>query len=128
MSQKNKEIVEKLNAAFEQNKMEDFYALCSEDIEWQMAGDQTRKGLKAIREFMSSMPGDMEPPKINVTSIISDGDRAACYGDMTMKEKGSENTYSYCDIYRFSADKIAELNSFVVKHKTEGEASEKASA
>ncbi len=127
MSAKNKEIIEKSNASFEAGKPEDFLALCAEDIEWQMAGENFQKGKDAIREFMSSM-GDMEPPKISVTSIISEGDRAACYGNMTMKEKGVENTYSYCDIYRFSGDKIAELNSFVVKNKTEGESSEKAAA
>ncbi len=127
MSNKNKEIIEKSNAAFEANRPEDFLALCAEDIEWQMAGEQPQKGKDAIRKFMSSM-GDMEPPKINVTSIISEGDRAACYGDMTMKENGVENTYSYCDIYRFSGDKITELNSFVVKHKPESESSEKAAA
>ena len=38
------------------------------------------------------------------------------YGDMNMKEKdGSKAPYSYCDIYRFRGDKIAELSSFVIK-------------
>jgi ketosteroid isomerase-like protein len=39
------------------------------------------------------------------------------YGDMTMTDPsdGKTKTYSYCDVYRFEGDKIAELNSFVVK-------------
>lgn len=127
MSNKNKEIIEKVNAAFEQNKMEDFYNLCTEDVEWQMAGDQTRKGLQAIREFMSHIPEDCASPKINVTAIVSDGDRAVCFGDMTMKEKGVDTAYDYCDIYHFSGDKIASLTSFVVKTKSE-DGSQKAAA
>ena len=127
MSSRNKEIIEKVNAAFEDNKPEVFLDFCAEDIKWDMAGDEVRTGKQAIRDFMSSM-GDMEPPKINVTAIISEGDSAACYGDMTMIENGTETSYSYCDVYKFSGDKIAELRSFVVKHKTEGEGEKAASA
>lgn len=127
MSSRNKEIIEKVNAAFEENKPEVFLDFCSDNIKWEMAGEESRTGKQAIREFMSSM-GDMEPPKINVTAIISEGDSAACYGDMTMIENGTENSYSYCDVYKFSGDKIAELRSFVVKHKAEGESEKSATA
>jgi ketosteroid isomerase-like protein len=120
MSAKNKEIIQKVNAAFEANQPETFLDFCAEDITWHMAGDEPRTGKQSIRDFMASM-GDMEPPKINVTAMIAEGESAACYGDMTMKEKGTENTYDYCDIYRFKGDKIAELRSFVTKHKAAGE-------
>ena len=79
------------------------------------------------REWIKSVP-DMGPPKINTTAIISEGNSAACYGDMTMKEKGEENFYSFCDIYRFSGDKIVELRSFAVKEKPEGESQRSATA
>jgi ketosteroid isomerase-like protein len=127
MAEDNKRIIEEINKAFEDNKPEVFLDYCTEDVRWEMAGDEPRNGKNAIREFMSSM-GDMEPPKINVTQIISEGSSAACYGDMTMIEKGTEATYSYCDIYRFAGGKVAELRTFVVKHKTEGEAERSASA
>ena len=128
MAANNKEIVEKVNAAFEANKPEVFLDFCSDNINWDMAGDEVRTGKASIREFMASMGSDMEPPTINVTAIISDGDSAACYGDMTMNEKGTENTYSFCDIYRFADDKIIELSSFVVKQKAEGDSEKAASA
>ena len=126
-AERNKEIIEKVNSAFEQNKPEVFLDACTDDIRWEMAGDEVRTGKDSIRQFMASM-GDMEPPKINITAIISDGDSAACYGDMTMVESGTENSYSYCDIYRFSGEKISELRSFVVKHKTEDGREKAASA
>lgn len=88
---------------------------CVEDVEWTMIGEKSVKGKEATREWMKSM-GDMEPPKITVSKIIAEGDSVAAYGDMTMKDKdGKTVPYGYCDIYRFSGDKIAELNSFVVK-------------
>lgn len=127
MSARNKEIIEKVNAAFEANQPEVFLDHCADDIKWEMAGDAARTSKVSIREFMSSMV-DMEPLKINVTAIISEGDSAACYGDMTMIEKGAANSYSYCDVYRFSGEKIRELRSFVVKHKTEGNGEKAASA
>jgi len=117
---KNKEIIEKVNAAFEKNNPEVFLDYCAEDVKWHMAGDDVRTGKEAIREFMSSM-GDMKLTSLNVTDIIAENDRAACYGDMTMDEKGTPAAYSFCDVYRFSGEKIAELRSFIVKHKTEGE-------
>ncbi|MFN0277522.1 MAG: nuclear transport factor 2 family protein [Pyrinomonadaceae bacterium] len=122
----NKEIIEKVNTSFEQKQLETFLDLCTDDVIWQMAGMEDQKGKDSIRKFMASM-GEGDPPKINVTAIISDGDRAACYGDMTMKEKGEENAYDYCDIYKFTDGKIAELRSFFAKHQAEGEA-EKAAA
>jgi hypothetical protein len=92
-----------------------------------MAGDQPKQGKESIRQWIKSM-GDMGPPKLNTTGIISDGDTAACYGDMTMPEKGKENFYSFCDIYRFSGDKIVELRSFAVKEKAGGETQQSATA
>ena len=60
----------------------------------------------------------MEPPKITNKSTIAEGDSVAANGEMTMKEDGKDVQYSYCDVYRFDAGKITELNSYVVKNKS----------
>lgn len=128
MSEKNKEIVKKVNASFADGKTEGFLDQCADDVVWTMIGEKTTTGKAAIREWMSSMEGT-EPPKFSVDKIVAEGDSVVCYGDMTMKgEGGMEGKYSYCDVYRFSGDKIADLLSFVVKHKTEGETNKTASA
>lgn len=127
MSERIKEIIERVNAAFEENKPEVFLDYCNEDLRWEMAGDEVRTGKESVREFMAGM-GDMEPPKINVTDVIVDGDSAACYGNMTMVENGEETAYSFCDVYRFTGDKISELRSFVVKEKSVGDSDKAASA
>ena len=127
MAETKKQIVEKINAAFADNNPEEFLSNCTEDVVWTMVGEKTNKGKKAIREWMAGMK-DMEPPKFTVDQIIAEGDTVACYGDMSMKEDGKLGKYSYCDVYRFSGDKITELRSFVVKHKPEGEKSGQATA
>ena len=128
MSSKHKEIIEKVNAAFAEGNCEGFLSFCAEDAEWVMVGDKTFKGKQAIREFMSSMEhSGMEPPKFTVDETIGDGESVVAYGDFTMKdEKGVTVPYSYCDVYRFKNDEIIRLQSFVVKHKTEGENAQKA--
>jgi len=127
MSAKHKEIIEKVNKGFEKNDAEIFLGFCTDDVQWQMAGDQPKKGKDSVREWINSM-GDVGPPKINTTAIISEGDSAACYGNMKMKEKGEENLYSFCDVYTFSGDKITELRSFAVKEKPAGKGQRSATA
>ncbi len=114
MSEKNKQTVELVNAAFSQNNIEGFLELCAEDVKWTMVGDKVVEGKDGIREFMSSM-GEMEPPKIDNKNMIAEADSVAAFGEMTMNEKGKTIPYAYCDVYRFQDDKIVELSSYVVK-------------
>ena len=114
MSSRNKEIVEKVNAAFAANNLEGFLSLCADDVEWTMVGEKICKGKAAIREWISSMPA--EPPIFNVATLIAEGDLVMAQGDMTMNDKERKAVpYSYCDIYHFRGDKIAALKSFVIK-------------
>ena len=116
MSARPKEIVQKVNAAFDRGDVEGFLSCCADDVVWTMVGDKTVKGKRAIREWMGSMP--VEPPKFTVDAVFGDGDLATAFGDMTMKEKdGSVGPYSYCDVYRFKGDKIVELKSYVIQKK-----------
>lgn len=114
MSEKNKQTIEEVNAAFSQNNIEGFLELCAEDVKWTMIGEKVVEGKDGIREFVSSM-GDMEPPKINNKQMIAEADSVAAFGEMTMKEKGEIVPYAYCDVYQFQDDKIVELSSYVVK-------------
>ena len=114
MAAKNKEIVNKANAAFADNNVEGFLALCANDVEWTMVGDRTLKGKDAIREFMSSMP--TQPPTFTVNDVIAEGDFVMAHGNMKMDENGQKAVpYSYCDIYHFRGKQIDQLRTFVIK-------------
>lgn len=124
---KNKEIVEKSNAAFAEGKPEDFLALCAEDMIWNIRGEKNIAGKRAIRDFMNTMQGEL--PEFTVDGMIEENDSVVCFGDMTMKqEDGETSTYSYCDVYQLIESEIVRLHSFVVKHKTAGESERKAAA
>lgn len=121
MSEKNKDTVRKVNETFLNGNFEGFLDYCTDDVQWTIVGDASNKGKEKIRQWMRSMP-DSEPPKFDVIDpVIAEGDFVVARGNMTMKDKdGKPGQYSYCDIYRFSDDKIAELNSFVVKTEAKG--------
>lgn len=123
----NKAIIKKINAAFEKNDPEVFLDNCLDNVKWTMEGDTTRTGKQTIRDFVNNM-GDMKMENLVINKIIADSDSAAAYGEMTMDEKGTRANYSFCDVYTFSGDKIAELHSFVVKQKAIGEKDRAASA
>lgn len=111
----NKDIVEKVNAAFAENNMEGFLSYCADDIGFTMVGEQAHKGKDDIRRWMASMVS-MEPPRISNIKIIADGDSVASHGTMTMKDKdGKPASYAYCDVYEFRGGKIAKLTAFVLK-------------
>lgn len=122
MSQEFTDIVRKVDEAFSTNSMEDFYALCADDIEWKMAGEDTHTGLDNIRKMMQTATEDHGAsfPKIFVTKMIADSDSVASYGTMTMKNKdGNDDHFDYCDVYNFRDGKIAKLHSFVVKKSSD---------
>lgn len=123
MSEENKQIVERINKAFAEGKIEGFLEHCAEDVVWVMEGESTTRGVQAVREFMSQMEGH-EPPKFSVDKVVAEGDSVICYGGMTMAGSPEcAGTYSYCDAYTLLDGKVKELRSFVVKHKDEGEKS-----
>lgn len=119
MSNKHEEIVAQINDSFLEGDMEKFLSFCSDDLTWTMAGDTVQTGKDEIRKWMASMEG-CEPPKFDVERMISNDDSVVCYGGMTMKgESGGEDSYTFCDIYRFADGKVVDLRSFVVKDKAE---------
>ncbi len=118
MALTKKQIVEEINASFTKNNTEGFLAHCDENIRWTMVGEKLTESKSEIREWMKQMEG-MEPPVFVVANLVADGDVVVCNGDMTMNgEDGKPGKYSFCDIYQFSGDKVAELTSFVVATDT----------
>jgi uncharacterized protein (TIGR02246 family) len=117
MSEKNKTILEKANAANAKGDYEGFLSFCAEDTQWTFVGDKTLKGKEAVRRYMAETY--IEPPKFTVERLIAEGDFVTALGDITLKdEDGKATHYSYCDVWRFRDDKMVELTAFVIK--TEG--------
>ena len=113
MLDRNKAVIAQVNAAFARGDVEGFLTHCADDFVWTMVGEKPVRGKAAIREWMGA--GPPEPPSFNVESMVAEGDLVVAHGDMTMNEKGGEVAYSYCDVWRFRGEKLAELKAFVIK-------------
>ena len=68
-----------------------------------------------LRKWMASMAP--QPPQITVHDTVAEGDIVISRGDMRMQEKknGPAIPYTFCDIYRFEGDKVADLTAFVIR-------------
>lgn len=119
MSEINKAILEKANAAITQGDNEGFLSFCADDTEWIFVGDRTLRGKEAVRQWMAATY--VEPPKFTVAHLIAEDDFVTALGRITMKdEDGKEADYSYCDVWRFRDGKITGLMAFVIKSGVEG--------
>jgi uncharacterized protein len=113
MSDRNKAILKKGNAAIAEGNYEGFLSLCTEDTEWTFVGDTILKGKEAVRQWMAKTY--LKPPTVTVTHLIAEGDFLTATGDVTMTDKdGTETRYAYCDIWRFRGEEMVELKAFVI--------------
>lgn len=116
MSEKNKAILEKANAAISKGDTEGFLSFCTEDTEWMMIGDKTLKGKEAVRQWMATVY--VEPPEFTVANLIAEGDFVVACGDITVKDKdGKATRSSYCDVWRFRDGKMVGLRAFVIESR-----------
>lgn len=118
MSEKNKAILEKANAAVTAGDYEGFLSFCTDDTEWIFVGDRTLTGKDAVRRYMAETY--IEPPKFMVANLIAEGDFVTALGEITLKDKdGKQTHYSYCDNWRFRDGKMAELKAFVIETESD---------
>jgi uncharacterized protein len=115
MSDKNKEIVEKLNNAVRANNLDEFLSFFTDDIQWTKVGDKAAKDKKELRKLIEDL-GDAPPPSTTkFDEMIAEGDSVAAHGTLTIEvQPGRTITQSFCDVYHFQGDKIAEFMSFVI--------------
>ena len=114
MSEANKQVLEKANAAIVEGDFEGFLKFCTEDTSWTFEGDRTIEGKEAVRQWMRATY--VEPPNFEVHRMIADDEFVAALGDILLKdERGKESRHSYCDVWCFRGGKMAELHAFVIK-------------
>ena len=115
MAANRKEVVQRINEGFAENNLEKVLSFCTDDFTWTMVGDTTVRGKDPIRQWMRSM--NPQPPKFTIQQTLAEGDSVVTRGDMVMQENrgGPSIPYTFCDIYRFSGDKVTELTAFVIR-------------
>ncbi|MCR5862616.1 nuclear transport factor 2 family protein [Flavobacterium sp. J372] len=116
MTESNKQILQRANEAIARGDYEGFLAECTEDTKWEFLGDRTLQGKEAVRQYMAEVYN--EPPKFKVNQLIAEGNYVTAIGQITLKnENGQIVDYDYCDVWRFTNGKMAELKAFVIERK-----------
>ena len=121
MSEQNKAVLTRANAAVAKGDYEGFLAHCTDDVVWTFVGDRILKGKEAVRQYMKATY--VEPPRFRVDHLIAEGDFVTALGDIDLTdETGRLVHYAYCDVWRLRDGKLAQLKAFVVEVKLEDQA------
>lgn len=113
----NKETIEKVIKAFENNDVEDILTQLTDDAEWQMLGDKTIKGKDNWRAFFAEHP-EMTMVSSTTNHIIIDGDTAAVDGEVQCKDKdGNLFDMYYCDLYELQNTQVKKMITYSVNKK-----------
>lgn len=113
-----KEIITAVIDAFDKNDVELILSYLTEDVEWNMVGDQTFSGKQSIRDFFSAYP-NMQMIASTRDHFLIDGNTAAVNGNVQCEDK-STGVYSemyYCDLYQLEGDKVKKMTSYVIPKK-----------
>jgi ketosteroid isomerase-like protein len=113
MSEANKDVLRRANAAVSAGDNEGFLSFCTDDIVWSAVGGETIRGKEAVRAWMAREY--VAPPAFTVRELIADGDLLAALGDIVSRdEAGRPVRQAYCDVWRLHGGKLAELRAFVI--------------
>lgn len=113
MSETNKAILQRANAAIRTGDHDAFLAHCTEDVTWAFVGDRTLHGRDAVRGYMEATY--LEPPRFTVVQLIAEGDFVTAIGEIAIRDAmGRVARSAYCDVWRLREGKLAELRAFVV--------------
>jgi predicted ester cyclase len=82
MSESNKQILERANAAVAADDYEEFLSYSTEDTEWNFIGERVLKGKEAVRRYMQETY--IELPKFEVSKLISEDDFVVAVGKISM--------------------------------------------
>ena len=116
MTDNNKDILQRANAAMARGDYEGFLSQCTDDTRWAFVGDRTLDGKAAVRAYIHATY--KEPPRFDVERMIADGDSVAALGHITLKDdSGKDVRYAYCDVWRVREGRLASLQAFVVAEK-----------
>lgn len=116
MSEDNKEILKKGNAAISKGDYEGFLIHCTEDTKWVFVGERTLYGKEAVRQWMAETY--LSPPENMVEALIAESDYVTAKGTIkVMNKDGHWDTSSYCDVWEFRNGKMAKLTAFVIRYE-----------
>ncbi|RPF53877.1 nuclear transport factor 2 family protein [Aquisalibacillus elongatus] len=118
METERQKFFESFNEAFMIGDIDFILDSVTEDVRWEMVGDDLIVGKDALREALGGMQTN-DSFKLTIHNTITHGIAASVNGVITFTTKeGEPKKYGFCDVYRldsFKSGKIKELTSYVVE-------------
>ena len=113
----NKEIVRKVNDAFNADDTETILSFMADDIKWIVTGHSVSEGKEAVRKERHN-EGFESIPVITILNEIAEGNYVAVEGKVIATLKGGQKLpLLFHNSYRMENGKIKELHSYVLPEK-----------
>jgi ketosteroid isomerase-like protein len=118
MASKLEQFLEAINDAFARGDVDFFETNVTDDVRWELVGDEVTEGREALLAMMRSNEGG-PLPELVVENVITHGNRAAVEGTMRLADKdGAVKSYGFCDVYEmsgFTNPKIRSVKSYILE-------------
>jgi hypothetical protein len=101
------------NIAFATGDVDFIIEHVSDDIHWEIYGDQSIQGMEQFFKKINAMKSNVAD-EVVIHTIITHGKEASLNGKMKIGDK----TYAFCDVYRFvsaGSSIVKELYSYVIR-------------
>ena len=105
--------IKQFNIAFVEGNVDYIVDSVTDDIMWQMVGENKYEGKEAFIAAVNSMVTD-QVAELTLHTIITHGREGAANGEIQFKDG---TAVSFCDVYRFrgaKAGKIQEITSYMI--------------
>lgn len=113
----NKEIIRKVNEAFNADDTDAIMSFVADDVRWDVVGFSTANGREEFRKEVEN-EGFKRPPIITIVSEVEEGDRVAVEGTVIGRTlEGNEFELYFHNAYRLENGKIKEMKSYLVPKK-----------
>ncbi|MGP4071148.1 nuclear transport factor 2 family protein [Piscibacillus sp. B03] len=118
MATERQAFFEKFNQAFMTGDLDFILESVTEDVRWEMVGDDMIVGKEALKEALGGMNTN-DTFKLNIHNTITHDTAASVNGVITFTTReGEDKKYGFCDVYKLDSvesGKIKELTSYVVE-------------
>jgi uncharacterized protein len=112
--ERNKQVIRKLNKAFEADDVEAILSFLADDVRWDVAGYFTAMGKEEFRKQIHN-EAFVGAPTITIINEIAEGDYVAVEGRVESRLKtGAPFKAVFHNTYRLENHKVKAMTSYVV--------------
>ena len=110
--------LQQIAKAFSEGDFSATYVSMSDKIQWQIIGASTIDGKNNVINHCNKMKAEMGNSALINTNCIVGENMVAVQGYCAYHiDSGAPGRVDYCDVYKFSADELSAITSYVIEVK-----------